>query len=192
MSFTMIILVALGLSTDSFAVSLSNGLSMEKINIRNAFIIATFFGLFHGFMPLLGWILGKGVSCYILGYDCWLVFVIILFIGIKMIYDALTKNMKNETVSIKLGSLKAIIVLSFLTSIDTLAFGMKFSCQHMCIIYPVLVLGVMTFVLSFLGVCIGKRLGKLLGRKIEAFGGLILVMVAFEFLLENYHIINIY
>ena len=190
MSFTVIILIALGLSTDSFAVSLSNGMTIKKNSICNAFVVATSFGLFHGIMPFLGWFFEKSVSGYIIGYDDWIVFGIILFFGVKMMYESFNSK-KDDSKTSNTFNYKTILILSFATSIDAFAAGIRFSFLHVYILYPVLILAFITFLLSFIGVCIGKKLGTILGKKVEVLGGFIMMMIAFEFILEHYHVINI-
>ena len=190
MGFTVIILIALSLSTDSFAVSLSNGMTIKKNSICYAFVIAASFGLFHGVMPFLGWFFEKSVSGYITGYDDWIVFGIILFFAVKMIYESFNSKKDNSKTS-NTFNYKTILILSFATSIDAFAAGIRFSFLHVYIIYPVLILAFITFLLSFIGVCIGKKLGAILGKKVEIFGGFIMMMVAFEFILEHYHVVNI-
>ncbi len=188
MSFTFLILLAVGLAMDAFAVSITNGISIKNVQIKHALIIALFFGVFQGVMPVIGWLLGREFNDFISDFDYWIVFVILLFIGLKMIYDSVKakKGKSSAEVSLKIS---VLLMLAVATSIDALAVGIGFSLIEMGIFLPSIIIGVVTFILSFIGVYIGKKLGRLFGRKMEILGGLILIIIAFNVLLENIHIL---
>jgi putative Mn2+ efflux pump MntP len=181
MDLISIILLAIALSMDAFSVSITRGL-VWNCKIKHMAIIAVFFGGFQALMPVLGWILGIQLSKYISTIAPWLAFVLLTLIGIKMIYESFTMD-KEEICSIF--SLKEILILSIATSIDALAAGVTFAILNISIIVPILIIGVVTFGLSFLGVYIGKKVGHLFESKIEMVGGLILIALGFKILLEH-------
>ena len=187
MSFTVLILLAVGLAMDAFAVSITNGITIKNIKIKHALIIGLFFGVFQAIMPVIGWLLGKGFNDYISGFDYWVVFVILLFIGIKMIYESL-KNNKNDLETEPTLKIYTLFMLAIATSIDAFAIGLGFSLMKMGIIFPSIIIGVVTFILSFIGVYVGKKLGELFGKRMEILGGVILIIIAFNVLLENAHV----
>jgi len=187
MSFTVLIFLAVGLSMDAFAVSITSGVTLKDVKIRQAFIIALFFGVFQGVMPVFGWLLGRGFNDIISSFDYLVVFLILAFIGSKMIYDSLKKkDEKTQTGNnIKISSLFALAIA---TSIDAFAVGIGFSLLEIGIIFPSLFIGIVTFVLSFIGVYIGEKLGALFGKRMEILGGIVLIVIAFNVLFENVHI----
>jgi manganese efflux pump family protein len=188
MSFTVIILLAIGLAMDAFAVSVTNGITIKNIRLKHALIISLFFGFFQAVMPVFGWLLGKGFNDIISTFDYWVVFFILLFIGLKMIYDSLKKSKNDLKAEQQSLNIYTIFMLAIATSIDAFAVGVGFSLIEMGIIFPSIIIGVITFILSFIGVYIGKKLGRLFGRKMEILGGLILIIIAFNVLLENVHV----
>ena len=184
MSLITLIILAVGLAMDAFAVSITNGLAIKNIKIKDACKIATFFGGFQGLMPIIGWLLGKSFSDFMNGFDHWVVFGILLIIGVKMIYEAL-KNEEHAELSDRNLSLKTLLFLAVATSIDALAIGVSFSLMKVAIIFPAIVIGIITFFISFIGVYIGKKLGSLFGRRMEIIGGLILIAIGIKVFLGN-------
>jgi putative Mn2+ efflux pump MntP len=180
MDLISIVLLAIALSMDAFSVSITRGL-VWNCNIKHAALIAVFFGGFQAVMPVIGWILGVQLSTYISAITPWLAFALLIFIGTKMIYESIT--MKEED-TCRFFSLKELLILSIATSIDALAAGVTFAFLNISIIIPIILIGVITFGLSFLGVYIGKKVGHLFESKIELLGGLILIFLGFKILLE--------
>lgn len=192
MSFIELFLIAVGLSMDAFAVALCKGLNMRKINYRHGVIIALFFGGFQAAMPLLGWFLGRGFESYITGIDHWIAFLLLLFIGGKMIAEALKKegceecgNDENEKLD-----LKELTVMAVATSIDALAVGITFAFLNISIVPAVSLIGITTFAFSFGGVIIGNKFGLKYKEKAELFGGVVLVLIGIKILVEHLGIIN--
>lgn len=179
-----LVLVAIGLSMDAFAVSLCKGLDMRKFNRKHAAIIAIFFGGFQGLMPLIGWFLGKQFEQYITKIDHWIAFVLLAFIGGKMIYEALKKDECCAVNAEKL-DIKEILMLAIATSIDALAVGITFAFLQTAIIPAVSLIGVITLVLSFIGVFIGNRFGTKCSNKAELAGGIVLILIGLKILLEH-------
>jgi len=158
---------------DSFAVSLVSGIQ-NCINLRETLKIAFFFALFQGIMPFFGWLLGDAFSQSLHSYNNYIAFSIFVLIGIKMIYDSLKGTPKNKNFIID--NLRVIIGLSIATSLDALIIGMSFGFFSINIFKIMLIIFVITFIFSILGVQIGKKYGHLLlGKKAEFVGGLILI-----------------
>lgn len=178
----MILAIALGLAMDSFSVSIANGLASKIFKISQALTIAVFFGFFQGIMPVFGWYAGESVADFISAYDHWVAFGLLAFIGSRMIYESIRNKPNNFLRSY---NFKVLLILSVATSIDALAVGLSFSFLDISIFFPALTIGVITFVLSFFGVYIGGRFGKLLKNRIEILGGLILIGIGLKILLEH-------
>ncbi len=177
-----ILLIALGLAMDSFSVSIANGLATKTFKISKALTIALFFGLFQGLMPIFGWLAGEYIADYISAFDHWVAFALLTIIGVKMIYESI----RNKPAKfLRAYTLKVILVLSIATSIDALAVGLSFSFLDVSIFFPAIIIGVITFLLSFFGVYVGGRFGKVLKNRIEILGGLILIVIGLKILLEH-------
>jgi putative Mn2+ efflux pump MntP len=181
MDFISIIFLAVGLAMDAFSVSITRGLTL-KCNIKHALIIAVFFGGFQALMPVVGWFSGIQLQSIISTLAPWIAFLLLLGIGLKMIYESIfTKEEDNS----KIFSIKELLILSIATSIDAFAVGVTFAILNTPIIIPIIIIGLITFILSFTGVYIGKNVGHLFENKIEILGGLILIVIGFKILLEG-------
>lgn len=193
MSFVELFLIAVGLAMDAFAVSICKGLQMKQINYRHGTVIALFFGVFQGVMPLLGWFLGSSFGPYITEADHWVAFVLLAFIGGKMIYEALHGDDDGQaSESGGVLDIRELFVLSVATSIDALAVGITFALLPDTNIWvSITVIAVVTFVLSLIGVIIGNRFGTRYKDKAELFGGVILVLIGLKILLEHLGILFI-
>ncbi len=179
-----LLLIAVGLSADAFAVSLCKGLCMKKLNSRHALIIALFFGAFQAVMPLMGWAAGIRFRSYIENYDHWVAFALLSFIGFKMLWEAFEKEKEETECEVKL-NYRELLILAVATSIDALAVGFSFAILQVKIIFPVVTIGVTTFLLSFLGVYIGHRFGMKFKRAAEIAGSLVLILIGVKILLEH-------
>ena len=189
MGFFELFRIGIGLSADAFSVSVCKGLNMRKLNIGHAYVIALFFGGFQALMPLIGYFLGSGFSKYIESFDHWIAFVLLLFIGGKMIFDALHEkegDAENEY-SLKIGEL---FMLAIATSIDALAVWITFAFLEVSIFFAILIIGVTTFALSLGGVILGNRFGAKYKNKAEIAGGVILILIGTKILLEHLGIIS--
>jgi putative Mn2+ efflux pump MntP len=178
--FSMFFL-AVGLAMDAFSVSITRGMIL-KCNFKYAFTIALFFGAFQALMPVAGWLAGEQLAVVVEVWAPWIAFFLLLLIGGKMIYEGFQE--KDDDVC-QIFSLKDILILSIATSIDAFAVGVTFAFLNTPILLPILIIGLVTFALSFLGVYLGKRVGHLFGNKIEILGGLILIGIGLKILLEN-------
>ena len=183
MNIVSITFLAFGLAMDAFAVAVTSGLAIKKLHINNALKIAVFFGSFQAVMPLIGWLAGNSFKDYISGIDHWIVFGLMSLIGSKMIYESM-KAPSNEK---KLNPLhfSVLLVLSIATSIDALAVGVSFSLINVFFVTPIIIIGMITFLLSFIGVYIGNKAGHFFENKIEMAGGFILIGIGIKILIEH-------
>jgi putative Mn2+ efflux pump MntP len=181
-----ILLIALGLAMDSFSVAIANGLATKNFRVTKALKIGFFFGFFQAIMAIIGWYAGVHIIDLISDYDHWVAFFLLAFIGSRMIYESIRKESNTFICSL---SIKVLLILSVATSIDALAVGLSLSILKVSIIIPAIVTGVVTFSLSFFGVYLGGRFGRLLKNRVESLGGLILVAIGLKILLEHLGII---
>lgn len=188
MSFFELFLLAIGLSMDAFAVSICEGLSMKKLDLKRAGILALFFGGFQAGMPLIGYFLGKNFQKYITSIDHWIALILLAIIGINMIREALSSE--EEGKEDKKFNLKYVLMLAIATSIDALAVGITFAFLHVKIIAAVTLIGITTFVFSLVGVKIGNVFGTKYKSKAELFGGTILIIIGLKILLEHLGVIG--
>lgn len=190
MGILELLLVAVGLSMDAFAVAVCKGLNMSKIDYKRGALIALFFGTFQALMPLIGWFLGVQFEEYIVSFDHWVAFILLGFIGGKMIWEAFEKE-KEECCPDKF-SIGELFVLAIATSIDALAVGITFAliAPSTGISVAVILIGAITFALSFVGVVIGNKFGAKYKKRAELAGGVILCLMGLKILLEHLEIIN--
>lgn len=189
--FIEFLLIGIGLSMDAFAVSICKGLAMRKVNKKQALVIGLFFGGFQALMPFIGWTLGMQFQSYITNIDHWIAFVLLVFIGGKMIVEAV-KPEEEEAVEVLDPPLdiKQMFLLAIATSIDALAVGVTFAFLDYPIVEAISIIGVTTFVISIGGVYVGNFFGSRYKNKAELAGGLILVLLGVKILLEHLGIIS--
>ena len=184
MSFLMLFITAVGLSMDAFAVAMCKGLCLHKIKFRHMLTVGIFFGVFQGLMPLIGYFLAINFASQIKTFDHWVAFGLLAFLGVKMIIDAFKdEEEEGETCSL---DKKNMVVLSLATSIDALAVGISFAAlkqDNICL--AVLLIGVVTFALSAVGVKIGSIFGEKFKKGAEVFGGIVLIGIGLKILLEH-------
>ncbi len=183
MDMITIFVVAFGLAMDAFAVSITSGTTIKHPRINNALKIAIFFGLFQAVMLLIGWLAGSGLKDFITGFDHWIAFGLLSLVGCKMIHESIkTESSKKETNPM---NVHVLLVLSVATSIDALVVGVSFAFLKILIVVSIIVVGIVTFLLSFLGVFAGNSFRHLFGNKIEIIGGLILIGIGIKILIEH-------
>jgi len=178
-----IIVIAVGLAMDAFAVSIVSGSVYQQLHVRHALRMAVFFGGFQAFMPLIGSLAGMSVKDYIADYDHWVAFGLLAAVGGKMICESF--KIKSAEKNSDPSNVLVLLVLALATSIDALAIGITLSLIVSSITIAVIIIGLVTFVLSYLGVFIGKKFGHFFENKIEALGGLILIGLGVKILLEH-------
>lgn len=176
--------IALGLAMDAFAVSITSGLTLRCFRIRPALRIACFFGGFQAAMPVIGWLAGITLRGFLPSIGHWIAFGLLTFIGIKMIVESARMDEdRSKCETIDIGTL---LFLAVATSIDALAVGVTFALLDVAILAPVLIIGLVTFGLSLLGVYIGDRMGHFFEKRIEIAGGLILIGIGIKIVVEQY------
>ncbi|MFZ0034165.1 MAG: manganese efflux pump MntP family protein [Sedimentisphaerales bacterium] len=183
MELPAIIAVAVSLSMDAFAVSVVTGAAYKELHIRHTLRMATFFGGFQAFMPAIGYLAGLTVRQYISDYAHWVAFGILAAIGLKMIYESF--KIKSERRVMHPANLALLLALAVATSIDALAVGITLSIITNSITEAIIIIGLVTFVLSCVGVTIGKRFGHFFESGIEAIGGLVLIGLGAKILFEH-------
>ena len=184
MSVVQIILIALALAMDSFAVSIACGIAIKHSKIKHALIMAAWFGGFQALMPFLGWFLGLRLRSFTANLDHWIAFALMAFLGGKMVYE----SFKIESQERKTNPFAShmLLILSIATSIDALAAGISFAVLKMDIIAPIMIIGVITFAITFAGVLIGERGGHFFEKKIELAGGLVLIAIGLKILFQHF------
>ena len=187
MSLFSTILTALSLSMDAFAVSVTKGMTLKKIDYKIATKIALAFGFFQAIMPFIGWMFGIRFESYIKSIDHWIAVILLSFIGIKMIIDA--KDDDNTSSSTTIDN-KELFILSIATSIDALAIGVSFAFLSIDIIPICLAIGIITFLMCFIGVIVGKKIGSMFKTYAQILGGVILILIGFNILNEHTGIIS--
>lgn len=185
--FFTLLLMGVGLSMDAFAVSICKGLSMRKVNKKQCLVIGLFFGGFQALMPFIGWVLGSQFEQYITSIDHWIAFILLGFIGGKMVVEAIRE--KDEAVEVgKMDpplDLKEMFILAIATSIDALAVGITFAFLQVPIVEAISIIGITTFVFSVIGVYVGNFFGNRYKKKAELAGGMILILIGLKILLEH-------
>ncbi len=183
MEFLTITAVAIALSMDAFAVSIVTGSVYRQLRVAHALRMALSFGGFQAVMPLIGSLLGRGLQAYISGYDHWIAFGLLAFVGGKMIYESFA--IESAEKNLNPAHLGVLLTLSVATSIDALAVGVTLSLLSGSIILAAAFIGLVTFCLSYAGVAIGKRFGHFFESKIEIIGGLILIGIGVKILAQH-------
>ena len=178
MDAATILLIAVGLAMDAFAVSTAHGMTIQNRKVATGLVMAGSFGAFQAFMPVIGWLAGLTFIELIASFDHWVAFGLLALIGGKMIYGAKEEKEAKLTVPV-------LLVLSVATSIDALAVGLSFSLLRVSIITPVITIGLVTFLLAFAGFSFGNKLGKFFERKVQAIGGIFLIAIGIKILLEH-------
>ena len=183
MNILTILLIAIALAMDAFAVAIASGVTIKNMKVRHAITVGMWFGLFQALMPLLGWLGGMELRGFIGGLGHWIAFVLLVVIGVKMIYE----SVKIELIEKKADPLNIYILfmLSIATSIDALAAGLSFAMVKVFIVMPALLIGLVTFLMSFGGVWIGHKCGHLFEKKIGILGGVLLIAIGGKILIEH-------
>lgn len=176
-------MIATGLAMDASAVSFSKGFTMKSLKLKNAIKISFLFGLFQALMPIGGWLAGLNLVNFISGSDHWFAFGLLSFVGLRMIYHSIKRSPKME--SQNPFNFKILLILAFATSIDAFAVGLSLSLLRISIIIPVIIIGLVTLILSFVSVLIGYKFGTFFEKKVEILGGLILIGIGVKILLEH-------
>lgn len=186
MGILELVLISVGLAMDAFAVSICKGLSVKNINIKHYLITGVYFGGFQALMPLIGYLLGINFQELIVNVDHWIAFILLSLIGINMIKESFGDD-ENFNDSFKF---KEMLPLAIATSIDALAVGITFAFLNVNIIIAVILIGSITFIISALGIRIGRIFGDKYKNKAELCGGIVLILMGIKILLEHLGILG--
>ncbi|MBR1591813.1 MAG: manganese efflux pump [Ruminococcus sp.] len=182
MSITELFFLAAGLAADAFSVSVCRGLGMKRINLRKAAVTALYFGSFQFMMPVAGYFFGGMFGKYINPFSHWAAFILLGFIGGKMIFEAFGEREENSGTE--------LFILAIATSIDAFAVGIVFAAQKTELMRSASVIGMVTFTISFIGVSLGNHLGNKYEKKAEIAGGAVLILIGLKLLLEGLGVID--
>lgn len=190
MGIIELIIIAVGVSMDAFAISVCKGLSCPEKRTKTALVCGTWFGLFQMIMPLIGYLIGSVFASYVELFDHWLAFILLAFIGGKMIKEALSKKelpleADEDQEQYRDLSFSKMFLLAIATSIDALAVGVTFAMIETNIIFAILIIGICTFLFSFFGAIIGKHFGEKHRKKATLLGGVVLVLIGIKILIEH-------
>ena len=183
MDWITIIGIALALAMDAFAVALAAGAVLNPLTRRHLFRLGFHFGLFQAMMPIGGWLIGMAVQEWISAYDHWIAFVLLAFVGGRMILEAFDEK-EDKAVSDPTRGL-TMVMLSVATSIDALAVGLSLAMLGVSVWRPAAVIGIVAGVLTVFGMLLGRRLGDNWGKRVEVCGGLVLCIIGLKILLEH-------
>lgn len=183
MGFLSIFMTGIGLSMDAFAVAVAKGMTLKKDQLKTALKISLFFGGFQALMPVIGWFAGSYFKDYIQTFDHWIAFILLGFIGGKMIYESFKGDDEEEEDSDL--SYKNLTVLAIATSIDALAVGISFALFEVSIIWAAFIIGITTFALCMLAVLLGEKLGSICQKYAEVIGGIILILIGLKIVIEH-------
>lgn len=183
MTFVEILLIALSMAMDAFAVCLGAGTTGQTSSPRPTFRLAFHFGLFQFLMPIVGWFAGATIERYIASYDHWIAFGLLAFVGARMLRSGFDPNGEEKKHDPSRGW--TLILLSIAVSIDALAIGLSLALIGVAIWYPAIVIGLVTGLMSWLGLQLGGRLGKQFGKRMEILGGLVLIGIGLRILMAH-------
>lgn len=186
MTFGAILFLGLGLAMDATAVSAARGLAVPAIRPRHVLLVALFFGGFQALMPLIGWSLGAHLGPLVQAWDHWIAFGLLGCIGGKMLWDARSdEDDARPQEELELFAWKTMLVLAIATSIDALAVGITLPMLDASFVLSIVTIGVVTALLSALGLYAGRRFGAVLGKRLDVVGGLVLLGLGFKILVEH-------
>lgn len=183
MTFIETLLVSISMAMDAFAVCLAAGALQETQGPRPAFRLSFHFGLFQFVMPVIGWLAGETIEPYIRNYDHWIALALLAFVGGRMIYSALFSNGEESRTDPSRGW--TLVLLSVAVSIDALAIGLSLGVLGILVWYPAIIIGLVTSLLSLVGLHVGRIFGEKLGKPVEVIGGLVLVGIGVRILLSH-------
>ncbi len=183
MNILTIVPIAIALAMDCFAVSIAGGATIKHLKINDALKIAIVFGLFQAIMPIIGWLAGLSLTTFISNIDHWIAFGLLTFIGCKMIYES--RKIKTDKKKLKILNIRILLLLAVATSIDALAVGLSFAFLKIQILTAVIIIGIVAFLFSLIGLFIGNKIGHFFEKKIGIIGGIILIAIGIRILLEH-------
>jgi putative Mn2+ efflux pump MntP len=183
LGFLSLLLIAIGLSADCFAVALCGSCTLKTLTRVQMLRAALSFGIFQAVMPVLGWLAGRIFVNFISSFDHWLAFGLLGFVGGKMVWESFHPEKEEKTIDITKGWL--LLTLSVATSLDALAVGLSFAFLKVNILTASLTIGVTAFIITIAGLLLGKKVGELVGKRAELVGGIILIGIGVRILLSH-------
>ena len=185
MALIELLAIAVALAMDAFAVAVASGIMLKTVNARQTFRLAWHFGLFQAMMPVIGWFLGLSVRAYIEAYDHWIAFMLLGYIGFRMIREAFEETDENNRKDPTKGM--TMVMLSIATSIDALAVGLSLSMLGLSIWFPAAVIGVVALLFTGVGLHLGRSVAKAksIGKFAELLGGAVLIAIGGKILWEH-------
>jgi len=177
--------LAIALGIDAFAVAIGVGIALPEVTGRHVFRMAWHFGFFQFAMPILGWALGRAALDVIADYDHWVAFGLLMAIGGKMIYESFGKAKPSHPAGGDPTRGWSLVTLSVATSIDALAVGLSIALLKVAIIAPSIVIGLVAGLMTMIGIRLGRRIGALFGKRMEAVGGLVLMAIALRIIFTH-------
>lgn len=189
MDIYSVLLLSVGLAMDAFSVALVAGFGLGKVKLNDSLKVSGVFGLAHIIMPATGWFLGSTVMEMIQRWDHWIAFILLLFVGGKMLREGLDEEAEEIDAEALLGGL-SLLIFTVAVSIDALAVGLSFSVQGLSVWVPSLYMGVGTLVFTFIGLNIGNRTGQRFGKRAQIFGGLVLILIGVRIVLSHLGIVG--
>jgi len=182
--FYSLILLSIGLAMDAFSVALVAGFGLGKVKLADSLKVSSTFGVAHIIMPILGWFLGSTVLGLIQRWDHWVAFLLLAFVGGKMLREGLDKETEEVNASDLLG-FASLIMFTIAVSIDALAVGLSFSVQELSIWIPSLYMGAGTLIFTFVGLNIGNKTGQRFGKKAQIAGGIVLILIGLRIVVTH-------
>jgi putative Mn2+ efflux pump MntP len=189
MDLYTLILLSVGLAMDAFSIALVAGFGLGKVKLADSLKVSGTFSVAHIVMPVLGWFLGSTVIDLISKWDHWIAFVLLAFVGGKMLMEGLDEDAEDINASDLLG-FTSLLMFTVAVSIDALAVGLSFSVQNLSIWVPSLYMGAGTLVFTFVGLNIGNKTGQRFGKKAQVFGGLVLILIGLRIVLAHSRILG--
>ena len=183
MTYLTVLAIALGLAMDAFSVAIAAGAVYRQMQISHVFRLAFCFGFFQMFMPVIGWFCASSVKACVAPFCHWVVYLTLLLIGGKMIYDAIKLEPEQKR-TLELTFL-TLIALSVATSLDALAMGVPLSLLNMQLLHTAGTIGLTTLLLSLVGVYLGKKFGHLFEKRVEILGGVVIILIGFKVLFNH-------
>jgi len=184
--FSAIVFLAFGLAMDATAVSAARGLALTSIRMRHVLLVAGFFGGFQALMPVIGWALGARIGPLVQAWDHWIAFVLLAFVGGKMLWEARGSGEgESESATVDHFALRSMFLLAIATSIDALAVGITLPMLNAPFMLSIVTIGVVTALLSALGLFAGRRFGTMLGKGLDLAGGIVLIALGLKILFEH-------
>jgi putative Mn2+ efflux pump MntP len=185
MSWISLLALSVALAMDAFAVAIVTGLTLRPMTGRHVFRLAFHFGLFQALMPTIGWAAGKAVYSYIAAFDHWIAFCLLTLVGTKMVWEAARKNDTIESSVSDPTSGLSLFMLSVATSIDALAVGLSLALIGSAIVVPSVVIGLVAAAFTTIGMVLGQRVGAGWGKRVQVFGGIVLIGIGIKIVMEH-------